>query len=68
MGCMDKLEAGTPVCPGSIPLVRVELVHSEPLIWRQLEMPGSLALHQVHRVLQPAFGWEDAHLHRFTPG
>lgn len=45
----------------------MELVDSEPSIWRQLEMPGSLALPQVHQVLQAAFGWEDAHLHRFTP-
>ncbi|GAA1785965.1 hypothetical protein GCM10009712_36710 [Pseudarthrobacter sulfonivorans] len=26
-----------------------------------------LALKQVHQVLQAAFGWEDAQLHRFTP-
>jgi hypothetical protein len=25
-----------------------------------------MALDQVHQVLQAAFGWEDAHLHRFT--
>lgn len=29
-----------------------------------LELRGSLALSQAHRVLQAAFGWEDAHLHR----
>jgi hypothetical protein len=64
---MDKLEAGTTVRRESILEVRVELVHSAPSIWRQLEVRGSLALHQVHRVLQTVFGWEDAHLHRFTP-
>jgi hypothetical protein len=36
-------------------------------MWRQLEIRGSLALDQVHQVLQAAFGWEDAHLHRFLP-
>lgn len=64
---MDKLEAGSLVSRESILEVRVELVHSEPAIWRQLEIRGSLALHQVHQVLQAAFDWEDAHLHRFTP-
>jgi hypothetical protein len=38
----------------------MELVHSQPPIWRQLEIHGSLALHQVHQVLQAAFDWEDA--------
>lgn len=45
----------------------MELVDSEPTIWRQLKIRGSLALNQVHRVLEAAFDWEDAHLHRFTP-
>jgi hypothetical protein len=31
-----------------------------------LDLPASLMLGQVHQVLQVAFGWEDAHLHRFT--
>ena len=65
IGGMDKLEAGDPIRRESILEVRVELVHSEPSIWRRLEIRGSLALHRVHRVLQAAFGWEDVHLHRF---
>ncbi|WP_251040262.1 plasmid pRiA4b ORF-3 family protein [Arthrobacter sp. ISL-72] len=64
---MDKLvEAGVDGRPESVLAVRVELVDSEPEIWRQLEVLGSLTLDQVHQVLQTAFGWEDAHLHRFT--
>lgn len=46
--------------------VRVGLVGSVPEIWRRLELRSSLTLEEVHRVLQVAFGWEDAHLHRFT--
>lgn len=46
--------------------VRVGLVGSVPEIWRRLELQASLTLAEVHRVLQVAFGWEDAHLHRFT--
>jgi hypothetical protein len=63
---MDKLEAGTRVRRGSLLEVRVELVYSEPSIWRQLEMRSTMTLKQVHQVLQAAFGWEDMHLHRFT--
>lgn len=46
--------------------VRVGLVGSLPEIWRRLELRASLTPAEVHRVLQVAFGWEDAHLHRFT--
>jgi len=46
--------------------IRVELVDSEPKIWRQLEARGSPTLDQVHKVLQTAFDWKDMHLHRFT--
>lgn len=46
--------------------VRVGLVDSVPEIWRRLELQASLTLGQVHQVLQMAFDWEDAHLHRFT--
>ncbi|WP_238324774.1 plasmid pRiA4b ORF-3 family protein [Paenarthrobacter aurescens] len=60
---MNRFEAG--VGQDSILEVRVKLVDSEPEIWRRFELRDSLALSQVHQVLQAAFGWEDAHLHRF---
>jgi hypothetical protein len=66
MGGMDKFDAGTGAGQGSVLEVRVELVDSEPEIWRRFELRGSLALSQVHQVLQAAFGWGDAHLHRFV--
>jgi hypothetical protein len=65
---MDKFEAGTGVGQDSVLEVRVELVDSQPVIWRRFELRGSPALSQVHQVLQAAFFWEDAHLHRFTTG
>lgn len=46
--------------------LRVGLVDSDPEIWRRLEVLGSMPLGLVHEVLQVAFGWEDAHLHRFV--
>jgi hypothetical protein len=63
---MDKFGAGTGVGQDAVLEVRVTLVDSEPEIWRLVEMRGSLALSQVHQVLQAACGWEDAHLHRFV--
>jgi Plasmid pRiA4b ORF-3-like protein len=65
-GGREKLESGTSVGQDSVLEVRVVLIDSEPEIWRLLGLRGSLALSQVHRVLQAAFGWEVGHLHRFV--
>ena len=65
MACMEKADAPVGGNPESMLEIRVELVDSEPSIWRQLEVRSSLSLDQVHQVLQTAFGWQDMHLHRF---
>ncbi|WP_427008506.1 plasmid pRiA4b ORF-3 family protein [Pseudarthrobacter sp. H2] len=61
-----KQDDKNPNGPESVLELRVVLVGSQPEIWRQLEVRGPISLDQVHGVLQVAFGWEDAHLHRFT--
>lgn len=66
MVAMDKFEAGTGIGQDSVLEVRVALVESMPEIWRRFELRGSLTLGQIHQVLQTAFDWEDAHLHRFV--
>lgn len=66
MASMENASAGMSGKPESVLEVRVELVETEPRIWRQLEVHSSLTLDHVHQVLQTAFGWEDMHLHRFT--
>lgn len=38
----------------------------DPEIWRTIDIDERLTLGQLHTVLQIAFGWQDAHLHRFT--
>lgn len=65
MDFMDIFNAGAGADHDSILELRVELVTSEPEIWRLFQLRSSLALDQVHQVLQTAFGWKDAHLHRF---
>ena len=36
-----------------------------PLIWCRVLVRGDSTLADLHAVLQAAFGWSDAHLHRF---
>jgi len=45
--------------------LRVTLEGIQPPIWRLLELPGTLTLLDLHRVLQSAMGWEDRHLFLF---
>lgn len=51
---------------GSIYRLRVVLAGISPLVWRQVEVPGSITVAGLHEVLQVAFGWSGQHLRRFT--
>ena len=46
--------------------VRIELRDSDPVIWRQVEVPTSITLKVLHNVIQVAMGWFDYHLWEFT--
>ena len=48
--------------------IKMTLRGSQPPIWRRLEVPPDFTLAQLHRVLQPAMGWTDSHLHQFLAG
>ena len=48
-------------------VLHVALRDTAPPVWRRLRVPDRLTLHQLHRVLQLAFGWLDYHLYEFTP-
>jgi len=48
--------------------MRIELCGSDPLIWRQVEVPTSMTLKAMHEVIQAALGWFDYHLWEFTVG
>lgn len=48
--------------------LRIELCDSDPLIWRQVEVPTSITLKTLHYVIQAAMGWFDQHLWEFRIG
>ena len=51
--------------PRSLLLLRIELEHSSPAIWRSVLVPDNITLVKLHRVFQELMGWRDYHLHEF---
>ena len=47
--------------------LKITLAAVKPAVWRRVIVPSSVLLAQLHDILQIAMGWEDAHLHQFTP-
>jgi diadenosine tetraphosphate (Ap4A) HIT family hydrolase len=55
--------------PGRSDLIyqlNVTLRGIHPPIWRLLQVPGQVTLHQLHLILQAALGWENYHLYQFA--
>jgi Plasmid pRiA4b ORF-3-like protein len=51
-----------------IAAVLIELMDTDPLIWREVEVPTSISLKTLHAVIQAAFGWKNYHLWEFSLG
>lgn len=51
-----------------IATVHIELRHTDPLIWRRVEVPTSITLKVLHDIVQVTMGWFDYHLWEFTIG
>ena len=45
--------------------LRVDLVDSDPPVWRRVLVPSDMTLDGLHYVIQDAMGWTNSHLHRF---
>lgn len=39
----------------------------KPPVWRRLLVPEDFNFYQFHLIIQAAFGWENAHMYRFSP-
>ncbi len=48
--------------------VRIELSDTDPLIWREVDVPTSITLKVLHDIVQITMGWLDYHLWEFTIG
>jgi hypothetical protein len=47
-------------------LLNVAIRNATPPIWRRLQVPAAATFADLHEVIQGAFGWQHAHLHRFN--
>lgn len=47
---------------------RIEMIDSDPLIWREVEVPTSNTLWDLHDIVQSVMNWQDYHLWEFTIG
>ncbi|KRL09983.1 IS1096 element passenger TnpR family protein [Schleiferilactobacillus perolens] len=43
--------------------IQIDGVH--PPVWRQVVVPETVRLNQLHGIIQIAFGWQNGHLHSF---
>ncbi|MCF8150780.1 MAG: plasmid pRiA4b ORF-3 family protein [Burkholderiaceae bacterium] len=62
---MATRKPATAKAPESICILRIDLAHLKPPVWRRLEVPANITLTQLHRVIQMAFDWDDSHMHSF---
>ncbi len=46
----------------------INLVDSQPEIWRLFRVPSAISLASLHSVIQDVMGWSDTHLHQFVSG
>ncbi len=54
--------------PAAAYQLKVSLRYCEPLIWRRIQVPGSMSLSRLHDLIQLCMGWTDIHLHQFVIG
>src|SRR3546814_19976867 len=60
----NRRPSAPPAC--EIATLRMELLHIEPHIWRQLELPTMMTLGALHEIIQAAMSWSDRPLWEVT--
>lgn len=49
-------------------VLHISLAFSDPLIWRRVQVPGTITLATLHDVIQLSMGWHDSDFHQFLVG
>ncbi len=61
----DEKKDDTP--PASY-ILHISIAFSDPLIWRRIQVPGTLTLSQLHHVIQESMEWSNSYVHQFLVG
>ena len=48
--------------------IRIQLQRVRPVVWRRVEVPGSITLDRLHTVVHVAMGWSGIDGHEFSVG
>lgn len=48
--------------------LKITLRGIRPPIWRRIQVPGNLNLHNFHELIQVVMGWQNCHLYTFEVG
>lgn len=57
-----------PISTRNVYQFKIELLGSEPLIWRRFQVYEDCTLHKLHSIIQTVMGWENCHLYEFKVG
>jgi hypothetical protein len=50
---------------GNVFVLRISLIDIKPQIWRRVEVPISISLGELHRIIRIVMGWRDSRPHSF---
>jgi hypothetical protein len=48
--------------------LKLAVAFSDPLIWRSIQVPGTMTLAALHQVIQVCMGWDNRDTHQFLVG
>jgi len=48
--------------------LKIAVAFSDPLIWRTIQVPGTMTLARLHQVIQICMGWDESESHQFLVG
>lgn len=60
--------SGAPRSVDQVAELKVSLAGARPPIWRQVQLPITATLGDLHEAIQVLFGWDGDHLHLFAVG
>jgi hypothetical protein len=66
---VKPLEPASVKVPPDTPVdLRITLKDTPVKVWRLVRVNSQINFHDLHRIIQASFGWEDAHLYEFIAG